>query len=166
MAMKYLLDRPHSDAEYVLHLGDGSMEFERLSPHYPRMAFLNVLGNCDWGFGNSAGLQRTLDIDGVRIFMCHGHRHDVSGGDMHILSACANSQKADIALFGHTHYSEYFKIRKPGVQNEDAPCCALHIMNPGSITRPRGGTVKGKSYGLILLDGKGGFDISLHPYDE
>ena len=70
--------------------------------------------------------------------------------------------RADIALFGHTHYSEYSVVLKPGRTDISEKGAALHIMNPGSVTRPRGGQIKGKSYGIILLDGKGGIKISLN----
>ena len=161
--MQYIIDRVHPDAEYVLHLGDGEADIERLSPQFPRQAFVGIKGNCDWGFGNGYnGAHRTLDIEGVRIFMCHGHRHDVVCGDYSVLTAAANSLRADIALFGHTHYSEYSVVLKPGRTDISEKGAALHIMNPGSVTRPRGGQIKGKSYGIILLDGKGGIKISLN----
>ena len=161
--MEYIIDRIHPDAEYVLHLGDGESDIEKLSLQFPRQAFVTIKGNCDWGFGNGYnGAHRTLDIEGVRIFMCHGHRHSVSGGDYSVLTAAANSLRADIALFGHTHYSEYFITTKAGKTDVNEPGAALHVMNPGSVARPRGGTIKDKSYGIILLDEKGGIDISLH----
>ena len=161
--MEYIIDRVHPDAEYVLHLGDGENDVERISPLYPRQAFVGVKGNCDWGFGNGYnGAHRTLDIEGVRIFMCHGHRHEVAGGSHSVLVAAASSARADIALFGHTHYSEYFVVPKSGKTDINEKGAALHIMNPGSITRPRGGQISGKSYGIIMLDVSGGIEISLH----
>ena len=163
--MEYVIDRVHPDAEYVLHLGDGSSDMERLSGKFTRQAFVGITGNCDWGFtSNYTGPSRTLDIDGTRIFMCHGHRHDVVSGDYAVLSSAANSAQADIALFGHTHYSEYSVRLKPGKTDINEKGAALHIMNPGSITRPRGGVIKGKSYGVIELDGKGGINIRILPF--
>ncbi|MBR2460758.1 MAG: metallophosphoesterase [Clostridia bacterium] len=160
--MKYILDRVHGDADYVLHLGDGAADVERLSANYPRIGFVNVRGNCDWGFGsNVADIQRTLDIDGVRIFMCHGHKHDVVCGDMTVLAASARANNADIALFGHTHYSEILGVKRSDSEEDGE----IRIMNPGSITRPRGGAIKGKSYGLIIIDEKGDFQVSLCAFD-
>jgi len=161
--MRYIIDRVHSDAEYVIHLGDGAADFERLGVHFPRQAFVSINGNCDWGFGDTyCGTSRTLDIEGARIFICHGHRHDVVSGDYSVLTSAANSMRADIALFGHTHYSEYNVVLKPGKTDINEKGAALHIMNPGSIARPRGGEIKGKSYGVIMLDGKGGINIGLY----
>ena len=163
--MRYVIDRVHNDAEYVLHLGDGSADLERLRDFFPRQAFVGVSGNCDWGISsNYTGIHRTLDMHGVRIFMCHGHRHDVVCGDYTVLSAAANSVQADIALFGHTHYSEYLVALKPGKTDINEKGAALHILNPGSITRPRGGVIKGKSYAVIELDGNGGINIKILPF--
>ena len=161
--MRYVLDCIHSDAEYIIHLGDGEADVERISPHYPRQAFVGIKGNCDWGFGNGYnGAHRTLDIEGTRIFFCHGHRHGVKSADRTALTSAANALNADIALFGHTHHSEYFVIPKTGNGDVSEKEAALHVMNPGSISRPRGGEISGKSYGVILLDGKGGITITLH----
>ena len=154
--MQYIIDRVHPDAEYVLHLGDGEADAERLSEEFPRQAFVTVRGNRDWGFGDS-NLQRVLEIEGVRIFMCHGHKNDVYSGTR-VIASFANSRNCDIALYGHTHYSEYVTVPKPGTDGR-----VLHILNPGSVTVPRGGqTVKGKSYGVIMLDGNGGIEISIY----
>ena len=163
--MRYIIDTVHPDAEYVLHLGDGAAEFERLSPHFPRQAFVGVSGNCDWSlggiFGSGGSLPyRVLNIDGRNIFMCHGHRHGVKSGDNSLLIATARSLSADIVLFGHTHYSEYSVVSKSGGTDENSG--VMHVMNPGSVSRPRGGQINGKSYGIIVLDGKGGVKISLH----
>ena len=161
--MEYIIDRVHPDAEYVFHLGDGAEGFERLSAKFPTKAFVGIKGNCDWGFDDGYnGAHRTLDMEGVRILMCHGHRHNVVCGDYTVLSAAADANRADIALFGHTHYSEYIVKPKRGRTDIAEKGAALHIMNPGSISRPRGGEIKGKSYGIILLDGKGGIEISLN----
>ena len=159
--MERVLSELHSDAEYVLHLGDGAKELERLGNRFPRIAAVGVLGNCDWGFGYSeADKQRILDIEGVRIFLCHGHRYGVRSGDTDALAYAASARNADIALYGHTHCSEY----KTVCMSDGGK--TLHIMNPGSISRPRGGEVSGPSYGVILLYGGGKFDMSLCSYTD
>ena len=160
--MRRIIEYVHPDAEYVIHLGDGAEDMERLSPFFPRQAFVGVKGNCDWFYSSDYnGAHRVLDMEGVRIFICHGHRHGVKKGDYSILLSAANSLKADIALFGHTHYSEYTVFTKVGEWDGQEKGAVLHVMNPGSVSRPRGGEINGKSYGIIMLDGKGGIDISL-----
>ena len=161
--MKRIIESVHPDAEYVIHLGDGAEDIERLSPHFPRQAFVGVKGNCDWlrGFDYN-GDHRVLDMEGVRIFICHGHRHGVKNGGYSLLISAAITQNADIALFGHTHHSEYLTVPKPGRDDLNEKGAVIHILNPGSISRPRGGEIAGKSYAVILLDGKGGIKISLH----
>lgn len=161
--MRRIIDQVHPDAEYVIHLGDGAADVDRISPHFPRQAFVGIKGNCDW-FSYSAynGAHRMLDMEGVRIFICHGHKHGVKGGDRSVLVSAARSLNADIALFGHTHRSEYYvDIKNGGSGDESKTEERLHVLNPGSISYPRGGEVDGRSYGIIELNGRGGIKISL-----
>ena len=155
--MERVLMKHHSDADYVLHLGDGNSDLDRISHKFPRMAMIGVLGNCDWGIlAGEADKQRVLDIEGVRIFICHGHRYGVRNGTGTLIYA-AEERNADIDLYGHTHCSECFEFSRHDGKT-------LHVMNPGSISRPRGGEIAGKSYGLILVDGHGGVSVSICPY--
>ena len=158
-AMKRVIEAIHPDAEYVLHLGDGMSELESLGYAFPRIATVGVSGNCDWMlFRSEADKQRTLDIDGVRIFMCHGHNHGVRSGDMDALVSAAIARNADVVLYGHTHCADSREILPDGYGK------SIKIMNPGSISRPRGGMLHAPSYGVILLGGGGRVEISLCEY--
>ena len=96
------------DAEYLKSLVD--------VPVY------GVAGNCDWPTGDTC-YERIVEVAEHRIFMTHGHNYGVRYTQEYIMEA-AESQKADIAIYGHTHIVEY--ISGPPL-----------ILNPGSAARPR-----------------------------
>ncbi len=68
-----------------------------------------------------------VDCGGVKLFLCHGHRHGVLEG-LETLASTARAMGADIALFGHTHWPLREKVG------------GLLLLNPGSLGRPRGPT--------------------------
>lgn len=119
-------------AEVVIHLGDGAGELDIVRLEYPEKMFLGVRGNCD--FGSILPHTETMTIEGRKIYYTHGHVQGVKLGRYDLLRE-ARSAKADICLFGHTH--------RALTDYDDG----LYILNPGSLSRSRGG---GKpSYGII-----------------
>ena len=119
----------------IIHLGDVWGDCACLEPIAPVTA---VCGNCDY----SAPVpdERVLEIEGVRIFLAHGHRYGVKT-DLQAFASAARAERADVALFGHTHSA--YSAEHHGVQ----------LFNPGSIAMPRSGL---PSYGLLEAD-KGRF---------
>lgn len=71
-----------------------------------------------------------LGASGHRILLVHGHRYSVDVS-LDILSANARAVGADIGVFGHTHVA--YTGKSEGVL----------MVNPGSPSRPRGGTLPG-----------------------
>ena len=71
--------------------------------------------------------------DGVRIFMTHGHRYGVKY-TLDSLANAAHFSGAALALFGHTHRSEYRRMGD------------VTLFNPGAAG-------SGGSYGLITVKG-------------
>ena len=67
-----------SRVDYLFFLGDGYADAERLACDI-EATFVGVRGNCD-SFLCSASEDMTLDIDGVRIFLHHGHTSGVKHG--------------------------------------------------------------------------------------
>ena len=65
-----------------------------------------------------------MDFAGHRFFLCHGHRYSLHG-NFNTLIAAARNNKADAALFGHTHVPFSKTIN------------GLLLVNPGSVSRPR-----------------------------
>lgn len=122
------------DFDMILHLGDNIADCEILRQILD-VEVNAVLGNCDTG---KAGLEeRVIKIEDRIIFMTHGHRFNVK----HSLNALyykALEVKADIVLFGHTHYA---------LSTEENN---IKFFNPGSITSPRGR--KEKTYGILEID--------------
>lgn len=133
------------DATDVLFLGDGLRDIDRLSHLYPDRRFHTVKGNCDCGA--AVNLIEILYFEGKRVFLTHGHELHVKDGLCEVLSA-ARSMKADILLFGHTHV--------PVTSYENG----IYIMNPGSVSCPRGGAVP--SYGVLDITPKGIMPIIIY----
>ena len=107
--------------EAVIHLGDHYDDAEILSEEYPHLRFHQVPGNCD-KYRCSPFAPRVLnyDVGGVRMYMTHGHQHNVKF-DIGLLLADARKGKAKAALYGHTHIPDCHR-------EEDG----LWVLNPGS----------------------------------
>lgn len=96
--MEEVIDREKPDR--VLHLGDYQRDAEQLRTTYFRLPVVCLAGNCDYG---SPGPQSYLDeLEGVRIFACHGHRQQVKSGLLSLKYAASEVQAA-LCFFGHTH---------------------------------------------------------------
>ena len=93
--------------------------------YYP-IKVVSVIGNND--FLRTGDSERVIDFDGHKIFICHGHTVGVNYGTER-LESVARQKGCEAALFGHTHHSVMKK-------SEDG----LLILNPGSVSRPRGGS--------------------------
>lgn len=126
--------RSHSDAEAIIHCGDGEMDVEYAKRNFPDRAFLNVKGNCDWGSSLDPTLEITLE--GKKIFVTHGHLYNAKMGLQNLIYA-GKEKNADIVLYGHTHISmnEYID--------------GMYVMNPGSCHG------YGATYGIIDISDKG-----------
>jgi len=122
--------------DYMLFTGDFYADAIRLS-HHVGVPFQAVAGNCD--VSNAGPPELLIELAGKRFYMVHGHQYGVKLG-LQSLFYRGQEQEADVVLFGHTHL----------------PCCELvekiWLINPGSPSRPRGGT--GGSFGLIDIEGE------------
>lgn len=117
--------------DLVLHLGDYARDADALRCTFPVLDIRSVRGNCD--FGVQAEDRLSFSVEGVPLFLTHGHLYSVK----YTLDSLANAacfSGARLALFGHTHQSEY---RKMG---------GVTLFNPGSVR-------DGGSYGLITISG-------------
>ena len=99
--MRYAIERVKPDA--VVHLGDYYEDAEVMVSEFPHIRFHMVGGNCDRFRSSGLKPERLCyDVCGVRLLMVHGHNEQVKLGlDSLILSA--RKEKAQGALFGHTH---------------------------------------------------------------
>ena len=117
--MRSCVDAVKPDA--IIHLGDHYDDAQALAEEYPHIPMHAVPGNCD-RFRCPPGTHEVLcyDVGGVRLFMTHGHRHNVKY-DTAWLLADARSKQAAAVLYGHTHEADC-RREKDG----------LWVLNPGS----------------------------------
>lgn len=123
-------------ADLVIFLGDGLRDIETVKEKFPSLTFFCVKGNCD--FCAEAPKQSVLDLNGIRVLICHGDRYNVKYTKDTILYAGAELE-VDAILFGHTHMPleacEYVGERR------------IQLFNPGSIATT-------DTYGVLNTSGK------------
>ena len=122
--MNELTEKYISKINCILHLGDCTEDMDDIRVKYPSLPIYQIRGNNDYDSLYPA--EKTITLGEKRIYMTHGHRQKVYYNTDTLYYTAAQEQ-ADIALFGHTHV--------PYLENEGG----IMIMNPGSITLPRGG---------------------------
>ncbi len=131
-----------ADADCVFHLGDVVSDAKKLQEAISCPVHM-VRGNCD--LIHSVDESVSVSVDGVKIFATHGNRYRVED-DLMILSFEARSREVNICLYGHTHI--------PDITN----LYGIWFINPGSLSRPRGGSKR--SYAVIEKDKNG----NIYPY--
>lgn len=104
-----------------IHLGDCLPDAEYIEKTYEVKVYA-VAGNCDWPTKDTC-YDKVIELAGYKIFMTHGHDYGMRYTQENILEA-AKRQRADIAIFGHTHMVEYI---------QSSPI----LLNPGSASHPR-----------------------------
>ncbi len=108
----------------VIHLGDFYEDAELLAQENPQILFHHVPGNCDlYRMVRYAPDILSYAVDGVPMYMTHGHRHNVKMTLTRLL-ADARASKAGAVLYGHTHIPDCH-------QEEDG----LWVLNPGAAGR-------------------------------
>lgn len=102
----------------IIHLGDCVRDTDALEREYPAIPLYRVCGNCDFGsVMPESGLE---EIDGVRVFFAHGHRHNVKLS-MNSFCNSVHFSGAQLGLYGHTHRARWKQVG------------SIEILNPGSI---------------------------------
>ena len=131
--MRLCIQKVKPDA--VIHLGDFYDDGYAMSEENPGIPFYLLAGNCDYSRFSPCKteiLQET--IGGVRFYMTHGHTHNVKMGTRMLLMD-AIRENADVALYGHTHFSDCHQESN-----------GIWVMNPGTCRSDSG------SVGLIQLE--------------
>lgn len=118
----------------IIHLGDCYEDACELRRSYPDLPVYAVLGNNDWGA--DAPLASVVTLEGVRIYLTHGHREGACFSSPGQTPVHAEEQGCQLALFGHTHI--VYHARHGTVE----------VLNPGSISLPRCGVA---SYAVLTL---------------
>ncbi|MCR4779590.1 MAG: YfcE family phosphodiesterase [Ruminiclostridium sp.] len=133
----------NTDADMVIHLGDGEHEFADVQQEFPDMKFYYVGGECDYG---QHKMLEVIEAEGYKILCVHGHEHNVQGTLDSIIGE-AKQHGCKVALYGHTHMYRTECID------------GIYIMNPGAIDSPRG---KNKpSYGVLTIDDSGKLTMNI-----
>ena len=133
------------DADMIVHLGDGACDFTKFLPDNYDKPFVVIEGNGEYyGWVDADRRYRpkrteTIEFEGKKIFMTHGHLYDVKYG-LERIAARAYADGADIVLFGHTH--EPFNSYKDGV----------YYFNPGSIREGFYGVIDITEKGIMCLN--------------
>ena len=117
--MLSIIEEEQPDA--VLHLGDMVSDVEDIRSVFPELTVHQVCGNNDWG--SDVPEMLVVRVEQVRIFMTHGHLHQVRRNTVK-LAAAAREHHCNAALYGHTHEAE---IHREG---------DILVANPGSIGMP------------------------------
>ncbi len=117
----------------LFHLGDYASDGDKVSKLFGCPLYA-VRGNCD--FRSDEPLERLVDLGGKRFLLVHGHQYY----SWNALLYRGEETHADMVLYGHTHM--------PDLSADGARL----LLNPGSLSRPRGGSAC--SCALVLLEGQ------------
>ena len=133
-----------------LHAGDHARDgafLEKLTatPVY------SVCGNTDL-FLDCKKIDEFITMAGKKIWLTHGHTYHVHGNDVHELLYWGRQYDADIIIFGHTHESY--------VDCVDGKL----VINPGSASRPRGGSAA--SFAVLTLSDEGETSVQICRLDQ
>lgn len=136
--------------EMLIHLGDLETDTSELEAamQVPVHPCVFIRGNCD-GYERNLKPVAVFDLCGHRFFCTHGHSQGVYMSYDNLIYS-AEEKDCDIALFGHIH------------QPVDETFGDVRILNPGSISRPRGGSRK--SYIVMEMSEDGEYSVSFGTY--
>lgn len=134
---KWLVEKMLSlGVKTLIHCGDHIGDATLIEKLYKGITVHAVYGNCDSSFKGTAS--EVIDVEGVKIYICHGHKYGVKWEEYEELIIDAKAHEAKIAVFGHSHCA--YLGKKEGV----------FLMNPGSLSLPRDS--KYPSYGIIDIE--------------
>lgn len=105
----------------MIHLGDYFDDGGAMAEENPHIRMHQVPGNCDrYRMVRYEPPVRCYDVCGVKLYMTHGHEHNVKQ-TLYKLLKDAREAGAQAVLYGHTHAADCHR-------EEDG----LWVMNPGA----------------------------------
>ncbi len=122
------------ECDYVVHLGDYVSDMTEYKEKLGGKLHM-VRGNGD--FTLAVPDEKVLEIDGVKLFLTHGHRYNVKATRVNV-GFEAYGKSCSAALFGHTHRAEITEFE------------GIKLINPGSFHRSPSGVF---SYCYMLIYG-------------
>ncbi|HEY3368131.1 MAG TPA: metallophosphoesterase [Symbiobacteriaceae bacterium] len=110
--------------DWLLHAGDHFQDAPQVAKGLGMdpLRVRAVVGNCDHPVQEP--VEELLEIDGVRIWLTHGHHFGVKHGYLRIYYK-AKELGARVVVFGHSHLA---------VAEDDGQ---VLLFNPGSLSQPR-----------------------------
>ena len=149
--------------DMLIHLGDSEYSQSEIAQWAgsPKTPCIFIRGNCDTiSFNKDVKSDAVFSLKGHKFYCTHGHRQRVNFGLLN-LSLSAQEQGCDICLFGHTHVpydsfgdaiTEFDRYYESGGFN-----ASPRMLNPGSVSYPRGGSARG--YMLMEMEEDGRYDV-------
>lgn len=131
-----------NDTDLFINLGDcrNGDDLEEAQLYFKdKLKLMKVAGNGDWY--SSEPLINIISFNGKKVMFCHGHTLYVKMGYEKLIEE-AKRQKADIALFGHTHipYHDYID--------------GIHFFNPGAVQDGCYGIIDVVDNGIVCINAK------------
>ena len=126
----------------IVHLGDYYDDAETMAEEFPRIPMYQVPGNCDrYRCPPFAKDILITPVCGVRLYLTHGHRHQVKS-TTNLLIRDAREAQVDAVLYGHTHiadcrYEDGLWILNPGTCGYYGGSAGLIEVNDGKIVNCR-----------------------------
>lgn len=163
--IKIALKREKPDM--LIHLGDieDDPNAVALSAGAPKTPCIFIKGNCD-AYSSTGDLRdrAVFPLKGHRFYCCHGHKEHVGYGLSELCIEAATNE-CDIALFGHMHvpYDSWGDAVRDYSKcyNEADPYASagIRVLNPGSISLPRGGSPR--TYMVMEMKDDGNYSVIL-----
>lgn len=130
--------RKNDGVDMIIHLGDCVSDILRIMDAFGKYRYEFVQGNNDWSRGYPQ--EKTLELEGRRIFITHGHQYNVKY-DYRRIASRGSAIGADAVFFGHTHEPEEFFSD------------GMLVLNPGSVSGSRS-LSKRSTYCLVEISGE------------
>lgn len=127
--------------DMIIHLGDHDRDAVAIQEKFPDIPLHSVCGNCD--AAAIAPVEDTIEIGPVTAFITHGHMYDVRWGTDRLVYA-AMEEKAEIAMYGHTHIPEHAMVGN------------VTVLNPGTA-----GQGKKLTWALVSVQENGGYTCEI-----
>lgn len=139
--VKKILDK-NTDADYVIHLGDGEDDLAELNMENPALVekIIYVGGNCDMGMHKRTAI---LDFNGIKIFLAHGDNYEIKT-EKTVIAKAAKENGCTAAFFGHSHLK--FNEIINGIQLLNPGSCSVQADN----SKPSYALVENKNGQLVI----------------
>ncbi|SFB45215.1 metallophosphoesterase [Clostridium frigidicarnis] len=144
--LKAVEEAKNAKVDMLIHLGDNVADIKLIKECFNK-DIVFVKGNCD--FESYVKSEKVLKINGVNIFITHGHEYNVEYNLLN-LKLKALELGAQVALYGHSHVAMIERDSN------------IIMVNPGSTSLPRG---QNKSMAFIEIDEKSNIEINIKKLD-